>query len=226
MLIEADWDKLEQVLRDCVPVNTKECAYLKKAFVETERMWGENFARVTTVRLVMLSESPLFGTDERYFYNAATRFGSFFYFQDTEAILGHGFAKGHRCKEFLLPALARAGFIILDLFPFALNRVDTPSITYGRMPASRYRDLFQRTARFYFDRKRDLILEHGTPLFLFRYGRLHQRLGDLVDAELAKRNIGSAQSIGGTNMSLDREKLRRICQAAHIVPGCATHTEA
>jgi hypothetical protein len=217
-MMDADWDGLEQVLRGCARVTDEECAYLKKAFVATERMWAENVAKVATVRLVMLSEAPQFGTDERYFYNTATPFGSFFYFQDAEAILGRGFAKGPKDKRFLLPELARAGFIILDLFPFALNTDDTPSITYRKMSARRYRELFWRTASSYFDRKRDLVLQLGNPLFLFRYGTMKDRLGALVDAELAKRNIGPTPSVGGTNMSLDREKLRQMCHAAQIVP--------
>jgi hypothetical protein len=166
------------------------------------------------VRLVMLSEAPLFGTQERYFYNTAIRFGAFFHFKDAEAILGHDFAKGRTGKIFLLPELARAGFIILDLFPFALNEDDTPSITYRRMSAGRYRELFQRTAALYFDKKRDLVSKLGNPHFVFRYGKLKNRIGDLVDAELAKGGIGPTQSVGGTNMSLDREKLRQIFQAA------------
>jgi hypothetical protein len=214
-MMEADWDGLEQVLRGCARVTDEECAYLKKAFVATERMWAENVARVATVRLVMLAEAPQFGPDERYFYNTTTPFSSFFYFQDAEAILGRDFAKGHTGKRFLLQELARAGFIILDLFPFALNKDDTPSITY-KMSARRYQELFQRTAGRYFDRKRDQILQLGSPLFLFRYGRMKDSLGALVDAELAKRNIGPTQSVGGTNMSLDREKLRQICHEAQI----------
>jgi len=174
--------------------------------------WHENFARVTHVRLVMLSEAPLFGAGERYFYNPTTPFGAFFHFKDAEVILGPGFANGRNGKQFLLPELGRAGFMILDLFPFALNEDDTPSITYRALSAGRYRRLFERTAPRYFDRKRDLILERGAPTFLFRYGTLQRRLGDLVDAELAGRNIPPAQSVGGTNMSLDREKLRRLCQ--------------
>jgi hypothetical protein len=47
----------------------------------------------------------------------------------------------------------------------------------------------------------------------FRYEKLKNRLGDLVDAELAKAGIGPTQSVGGTNMSLDGEKLRQICHA-------------
>jgi opacity protein-like surface antigen len=157
-MMEADWDGLEQVLRGCARVTDEECAYLKKAFVATERMWAENVAKVATVRLVMLAEAPQFGPDERYFYNTTTPFSSFFYFQDAEAILGRDFAKGHTGKRFLLQELARAGFIILDLFPFALNKDDTPSITY-KMSARRYQELFQRTAGRYFDRKRDQILQ-------------------------------------------------------------------
>lgn len=214
MLNGGDWDGLEQALRGCALVTDEECAYLKNAFVATERMWAEHVAKVATVRFVMLSEAPLFGTAERYFYNTATSFGGFFYFQDAEAILGRGFAEGRTGKQFLLAELARAGFIILDLFPFALNEVDTPSITYRKVSPRRYRELFQQTTSLYFDRKRDLILQHGSPLFLFRYGTLKCRLGDLVDAELAKRNIGPTHSVGGTNMSLDREKLKQLCQAA------------
>jgi hypothetical protein len=222
MLTEADWGGLEQVLQGCAHVSVENCAYLKKAFVATERMWAENLAKVATVRLVMLSEAPLFGAEERYFYNTATSFGGFFHFQDAEAILGEGFAKGRPSKAFLLPALARAGFIILDLFPFALNKDDTPSFTYRQLSARRYRELFQRTASLYFDRKRDLVLQLGRPHFMFRYRTMKHRLGELVDAELAKRSIGPTQSVGGTNMSLDREKLKQMCQVAQAARSTAS----
>jgi len=216
MLIDADWDGLEQALRSCEFVTDEECAYLKNAFVATERMWGENFAKVATARLVLLSEAPLFGSNRRYFYNAGTPFGAFFHFRDAEAILGQDFAKGRTGKEFLLAELARAGFIILDLFPFALNEDDTPSISYRNMSARRYRQLFQRTASLYFDRKRDVVLRRGRPLFMFRYGATRRVLGDLVNAELAKRNIVPAECIAGTNMPLDRERLRQCCHAAQV----------
>jgi len=109
-----------------------------------------------------------------------------------------------------LPELALAGFIILDLFPFALNEDDTPSLTYKKMSLDLYRQLFRRTARFYFNRKRDLLLQRGNPIFVFRYGTMQRRLGDLVNAELAKY----IQSVGGTNMTLDRQKLRQIWACA------------
>jgi hypothetical protein len=218
MLIEADWDGLEQVLRVCEDVTAEECAYLKDAFVATEQMWAENFAKVATVRFVLLSEAPLFGSNRRYFYNAATPFGAFFHFRDAEAILGHALAKERTGKEFLLAELARAGFMILDLFPFALNKDDTPSVTYRKMSVSRYRHLFQRTASLYFDKKRDVILQRGRPLVMFRYEATRRALGDLVNAELAKRNIDPAQSVGGTNMPLDRERLREFCNAAKFAP--------
>jgi hypothetical protein len=48
-----------EILRVCSLFTDEECAYLKTSFVATERMWSENLAKVTTVRLVMLSEAPL-----------------------------------------------------------------------------------------------------------------------------------------------------------------------
>ena len=108
--------------------------------------------------------------------------------------------------------------MILDLFPFALNQYDTPSVTYRKMSLSRYRQLFQRTAPLYFDRKRDAILQRGRPLFMFRYKATRHALVDLVNAELAKRNIAPAQSIAGANMPLDREKLRQFYKLAQFAP--------
>jgi len=52
MVVDADWDGLEQALRSCERVTDQECAYVKNAFVATERMLAENFAKVATVRLV------------------------------------------------------------------------------------------------------------------------------------------------------------------------------
>jgi hypothetical protein len=65
MFRDSDWRKLEKALQDCAPrgLTDPESDYLKKAFSQTERMWSENFAKVTKVRLVMLSEAPLFGAE-------------------------------------------------------------------------------------------------------------------------------------------------------------------
>jgi hypothetical protein len=94
MFTDADWDVLEQILRGCAPVRDEECAYLKKAFLVTER-----------------------------------------------AIC---------------------------------------------------------------------FLSAETPIFLFRYKRLRNRLSGLVDAGSATRGTGSTQCVGGTKWPLDREKLRRM----------------
>jgi hypothetical protein len=221
MFRDTDWDALEEALRECAPqVTDSECAYLKDAFARTERMWSENFARVSRVRLVMLSEAPLFGAEASYIYNPLTRPTVFFRISDAEAILDPEFPRDRSDKQLPLPELAQAGFVILDVFPFALNELDTPSITYrcksGRpcrkLSDKNYQHLFESTAPLYFDRKRDLILERGTPVFVFRYSAIQKRLGDLVDVELAKRGIGRTPSIASENMWLDPEKLKRAWQ--------------
>jgi hypothetical protein len=212
MVTDVVWNELEAVLRGCFPaISNTECEYLKGAFVATERMWAENFAKIATVKFVMLGEAPQFGPGARYFYNVNAPFSAFLHFKDANAILGDGFARGRADKRFLHAELARAGFIIMDLFPFALNENDTPSIYWSKMSDSLHRELFQRTAPVYFDRKRDLVLQRGSPLFLFRYQRQHRILGDLVNAELSKRQIGPSECVGGSNMPLDRKKLQQVC---------------
>jgi hypothetical protein len=73
----------------------------------------------------------------------------------------------------------------------------------------------------YFDRKRDVILQRGRPIFMFRYGATMRALGDLVNAELAKRDIAPALSIAGPNVALDRERLKQCCEATLIAPTIA-----
>jgi len=161
MFRDTDWDALEEALRECAPqVTDSDCAYLKDAFARTERMWSENFARVSRVRLVMLSEAPLFGAEASYIYNPLTRPTVFFRISDAEAILDPEFPRDRSDKQLPLPELAQAGFVILDVFPFALNELDTPSITYrcksGRpcrkLSDKNYQHLFESTAPLYFDR--------------------------------------------------------------------------
>jgi hypothetical protein len=210
-----NWNGLEQVLKNCAPnLSILECKYLKNAFFRTEQLWCENFAQVKKVRLVMLSEAPLFGDDERYFYNPTTRFGAFFHFNDAEAILGEGFGNGmnFNCleekKQFLLRELAKAGFVVLDLFPFALNKSDT-SISYTNLTTREYQRLFREAIPMYFRRKLDLFLERDSPKFVFRYRRLQRNIGEL---ELAGLKMAPAHSVHGKNMSLNREMLRSCFQ--------------
>ncbi len=223
MKYSKQWKRLEDVLSKTYHEHglqgrfTHDKDYLKYAFERTEEMWEENNAKVHDVRLVMLSEAPLFGDAETYFYNPSTKFTSFFHFNDAEAILGKDFSKdirfiGYNKKTVLHEMLAEAGFVVLDLFPFALNEKKT-GLTYRRLPAVEYDNLFNDLCDLYFLPKLVRLTNGKVPWFIFRYKRLRDNVGARVAKELAEMGKDKAtiiESIHGTNMSLSREKLGQI----------------
>ena len=180
---------------------------------------------------MLLSEAPLFGTNETYFYNPDSHFTSFFHFNDAMAVLGESFADGHQFlddrakKEFLHAELANAGVIILDIFPFALNPRHT-LITYRNLSAKEYETLFLRTSDLYFKPKLTKLMGDRIPHFAFRYQRVAKRLERQV-TEAVNMVIGKTSGfvgrvtidkVCGTNMTLDREKLRTLCKTSSGVP--------
>ena len=41
-------------------------SYLKNAFEITEELWEEQFKKIDNLKIIMISESPLFGDTQRY----------------------------------------------------------------------------------------------------------------------------------------------------------------
>jgi len=64
--------------------------YLKNAFEVTEKLWDEQFNKIDKLKIIMISESPLFGDIQRYIYNPNTPTSVFFHFKDLEAFLEDG----------------------------------------------------------------------------------------------------------------------------------------
>lgn len=211
----------------------KDCAYLKKAFLRTETLWECNFKTTKDVRLVMLSEAPLFGCKEAYFYNTATPFTSFFSRDDAMAILlktsEEQIGDAQYEKKIILKALADAGFVILDLFPFALNKLHTGigyssptkaealnaclKSEYRKLSPKRYQTLFMATASIYFIPKlKRLIGRNSFPRLVFRYKRLQDAVGSCVETELIANGLHptAVKSISSGNIPMDQKKLKRI----------------
>ncbi len=46
-------------------------SYLKNAFEITEKLWEEQFNKIDKLKIIMISEFPLFGNIQRYIYNSA-----------------------------------------------------------------------------------------------------------------------------------------------------------
>jgi len=195
----------------------KDESYLKNAFERTEILWAEQFNKIDKLKVIMISESPLFGDTQKYIYNMNTPPSSFFYFQDIKVF--------PNCENIMQPIIIREqkkimlnefkknGFLILDIFPFALNQKDT-IINYRQMNISLYRQLLKITTESYLIPKLKLCLEKSNEYthFIYRYKRLFNQTENHFEKVL--NQIASKEykidTINGTNMSLDRDKLKRL----------------
>jgi len=197
-------------------------AYLKNAFEITEKLWGEQFNKIDKLKIIMISESPLFGDIQKYIYNINTRPSSFFYFQDIQAfpncenIIQPTTIQEQ--KKIMLETFQKNGFLILDIFPFALNQKDTV-INYRQMNITLYKQLLKIVTDNYLIPKLTLCLEKSSKQthFIYRYKKLFDKTENYFESVLNNISLKEIQykidTINGTNMSLDRNKLKELLKA-------------
>jgi len=197
--------------------------YLKNAFEVTEKLWDEQFNKIDKLKIIMISESPLFGDIQRYIYNPNTPTSVFFHFKDLEAFLedGQTIKKPkivQEQKKVMFEYFQKNGFITLDIFPFALNPKHT-KIHYRKMSKKLYYQLLKVTVENYLMPKLKLCLAKSDKHthYVYRYKRLFDKTENHFENVL--NNISSKDTkrkintINGTNMSLDRNKLRELLKA-------------
>ena len=198
-------------------------SYLKNAFEVTEKLWDEQFNKIDKLKIIMISEAPLFGDIQRYIYNPNTPTSVFFHFKDLEAFLNDGQTIKRpkiiqEQKKIMFEYFQKNGFITLDIFPFALNPKHT-KIHYRKMSKKLYHQLLKATAENYLMPKLKLCLvksdEHTH--YVYRYKRLFDKTENHFENVLnnisSKNTNYKIDTINGTNMSLDRNKLRKLLKA-------------
>ncbi len=194
--------------------------YFKNAFEFTETLWEKQFHKIDDLKVVMFSEAPLFGEKQTYLYNPNSKPTTFFYFQDLQAFPTFNYTdikpkSTNDKKTLMFEHFIKNGFLILDIFPFALNPKDT-EINYRRMSKQLYNDLLISTADSYLipKLKRCLMKMQDSPCFVYRYKRLYKKTGDHMDHILSDLFQGDRnyilKTVNGTNMSLDRGKLANL----------------
>ncbi len=201
---------------------SQDIEYLSAAYEFTENLWAKQINRMSEVRLVMLSEAPLYGSEQSYIYNPDTKPTAFFHFNDLSAIIDADqmetdFDSPRSKKSYMIDCLAQNGFLFLDIFPFALNPMIT-AFNFKKMSAKMYNRLLAESVPFYLRPKLQWISEksNGETQFVYRYKKLIDRTGQIVGSALQEIGLIPAgielEHIGGTNMPLDRSKLSEICQ--------------
>ena len=194
--------------------------YLKNAFEITESFWKEQFNKIDKLKIIMISESPLFGDIQRYIYNPNTPTSVFFHFKDLEAFLENEQTINkpqtiQEQKNIMFEYFYKNGFITLDIFPFALNPNNT-RIHYRKMSKKLYHQLLKITTETYLMPKLELCLKKSNKNthYLYRYKRLFDKTENHFEKilnQISKNEIKyKIDTINGTNMSLDRNKLKKL----------------
>ena len=191
--------------------------YLKKSYIKIEAMWLEIFNQINDIKIVMISESPLFGENEVYIYNKNTKPTSFFRFNDMKYLPNYEEVNKpkttYETKEVMIKQFIKSGFITLDIFPFPLNEKDT-SINYRKMTKALYMDILEFTKESFLKPKLEMILSktNKDSYFLYRYKRLYEKTDNHLEKVLEE--IGSpnykVDTIHSKNIPIDREKLYNL----------------
>ncbi len=225
-MIEIQWKPLSNALQkiyqeqNMIQYFEEDENYLRNAFEITEKLWKKQFDKIDNLKIIMISESPLFGNIQRYIYNPNTPTSVFFHFKDLEAFLDDEqiLVKPKSTveqKNMMYEYFYKNGFITLDIFPFALNPNHT-KFHYRKMSKKLYHQLLKITTENYLIPKLKLCLnksnEHTN--FVYRYKRLFTKTENHFEEilkQISPENIQyKVDTINGKNMSLDRNKLKRL----------------
>ena len=195
--------------------------YFRQAFSFTSELWHTQYRLIENIKFVMIAEAPLYGDNKSYFYNPEADFTPFFWFNDIEAFLEEGIEQNYQTtvekKQYVLEILKRKGFIIIDLFPFALNDNDT-HINYQSLTNSKYLSLLEKSYTGYLKPTLQLIRDksHSQIRFFYRYRRVKNRVDDFVSKKLMENRLiqqtDEIATIGGTNHPLNKNLLTEIIQ--------------
>ena len=169
----------------------------------------------------MIAEAPLYGDNKSYFCNQEADFTPFFWFNDIEAFLEEGIEQNYQTtvekKQYVFEILKRKGFIIIDLFPFALNDNDT-HINYRSLTNSKYLSLLEKSYIGHLKPTLQWIKDkaHSQIRFFFRYSRVQNMVGDFVSDKLFEncliKRTDEIKNISSGNHPLNRNLLAEIVQ--------------
>jgi len=222
-----NWSELESTLKDLYNQIEKsesfnnDLDYLRTAYYRVETLWKSVVLDLPLLRMVLLAEAPMFGPEEKYFYNPAAGASEFFTYLDAEALVGELCATsrlidGERPRKAdMLKRLTRSGFLVLDLFPFAF-RPGYTAVDYRKLSNKPlYSQLFQKTSRQHLIPKLSLIKTKivETTVFVFRYSRVHQALesdvGDILQKCNPRLRLDKIDSIH-SGRNINRERLKDL----------------
>jgi hypothetical protein len=218
-----NWDFLANELNTLYANNKasnnflKDELYLRRAFFEIENYWLTQYNKIKNIKYVMISEAPLWGDNDAYFYNPNYS-GNHSYFSNND--LYQILKKNTTTRQQLIDELNEIGFLILDVFPFAFKKEKTDyhyDKNYHTLKQSKYYNTFLNAIlNHYLSDKLDLIIgKKADPIKLFyRYEKISPIKPNieslLIQKGLIVKNQLPLPSIHGNSYNIDKKKLSYI----------------
>lgn len=183
--------------------------HLEKAFINIEQLWEIQYQSIKKINFVLLGEAPSYGETKSYFYNEHSNYTQFFRYEIFPNVKSTSLEKSD-----LFIHLRENGFIILDLFPFALNEKNT-AINYKKhITRNNALNLFHAISKFYFIPKLRKVKAKATKSIVFslRYKKNNvlspsiQNYLELLGLTTDKSNI---KCVASGNHPIDMQKLQK-----------------
>jgi len=198
--------------------------YLEASINDINGFWDKNINEIDKIKLIILAEAPMWGKNEKYFYNPETIHSQFFYQSDLEYVIGEPIGN----KQELISKLNETGTIILDFSPFPFNPEKT-MLSYKRdkkgiskrITRKDYQDILRETFPIHLKARLEKIKKKSCEIenvqICYRYSRVKSNLNEILQSLFLKLDfnmISNANSISMIGGGIDKEKLKNeIAQA-------------
>lgn len=209
--ISDDWDRLREVLLISTSLSwsDRELVYLQNAFFDVEDKWQAALDKIEQPRFILLGEAPLYGKDCSYIYSGHTQPTAFLRPTDFPKFVEQ---KVNNDKAYMLDAMRDFGIIVIDLFPYALNEYDTPTMNYKKIQNKPVYSRLLINSFENFTKMKILKVMSQSPdaTVLIRYKRIMKHVVPLMQDLGIKKGFkqGDYTCIGSNNMGVDKKLFR------------------
>ena len=184
--------------------------YIEKSYKTIEKIWNEQYNKVKAINYIMISEAPLFGEKQSYFYNENASQSQFFYLSDAKVLTNNQI----NTKQDLIETFNNLGIIILDVFPFPFN--SNTAVSYNSLNKNEMKTLMNLTYKNHLEHKLQAIAQkvNATTKLFYRYKRVKNIINDFIASEFAKYGINTNQQdipyISKRGGGIDHKVLEKI----------------
>ena len=185
--------------------NEKVIIDLYEDYLDVEKQWENFFNRIDVINLVIIGEAPL--SKDKYIYNPEKNLDSgspFLSKKDLKKCFGIYKKSEHLHEdEGKMELMIDLGIIIIEAFPYGLNKDKHGNSNFGGLSSKKKKQLFLETSSWHFYNKIKKIAAKTSPQtsYAFRY------IGNMKDLNKLINIDKEIHCLGGKSFEIDTKKL-------------------